>query len=186
MWFERATLSRHHERRQAPFERRGRGPASFYRPRLGQWVGVGAATRAYRTRPVDCLAGLIPGVLALYPQSGDGSRTRLRSLFPSAGPEGVALGPQEPVYVWLLPSSACARAAVNQETVQGVKTGRRTVEVDEDGRSSPPCRSPRSRLREGTLRPAPLPLNGRPVQSAIPLRRPAPTARKHTLPDTSG
>ena len=66
------------------------------------------------------------------------------------------------------------------------KKGRRTVEVDEDGRSSPPCRSPRSRLREGTLRPGPLPLNGRPVQPAIPLRRPAPTAQEHTISDTSG
>ena len=137
---------------------RGRGPASCYRPRLGQRVGVGAATRAYRTRPVDCPAGLIPGGLALYPQSGDGSRTRSRSSVPSAGPEGIALGPQEPVYSWLLPSSACARAAVNRETAQGVKTGRRTVKVDEGGRSSPPCRSLRSRLREGALRPASLPL----------------------------
>ena len=61
--------------------------------------------------------------------------------------------------MWLLPSSACARAAVNQGMTQGVKTGRRGVKVDEDGRSSPPCRSLCSRLRKGAPRPAPLPLN---------------------------
>ena len=132
MWFERAKLSRHHERRFAPFERHGRGPASFSRPRAGQRVGVFAATRTYRTRPVGCPAGLIPGVLALYPQSRDGSRTRSRSSFPSAGPESVAPGPQEPVYWWLLPSSACARAAVNQETAQEGKTGCHTVKVNEN------------------------------------------------------
>ena len=137
---------------------RGRGPASFSRPRAGQRVGVFAATHAYRTRPVDCPAGLIPGVLALYPQSRDGSQTRSRSSFPSAGPESVALGPQEPVYSWLLPSSACARAAVNQKTAQEEKTGCHTVKVNEDGCSFPPYRSLGSRLREGARRPAPLPL----------------------------
>ena len=60
--------------------------------------------------------------------------------------------------MWLLPSSACARAAVNQETAQGVKIGHRTVKVNKGGRTSPPCRSLRSRLRKGALRPAPLPL----------------------------
>ena len=68
------------------------------------------------------------------------------------------LGPQEPVYLWLLPSSACARAAVNQKTAQEVKTGCHTVKVNEDGRSSRPYRSLGSRLEEGAPRPAPLPL----------------------------
>ena len=61
--------------------------------------------------------------------------------------------------MWLLPSSACARAAVNQEMAQGVKTGHLAVKVDEDGRFSPPCRPLCSRLRKGAWRPAPLPLN---------------------------
>ena len=80
---------------QSAFRTTWRGPASFSRPRAGQRVGVVAVTRAYGTRPVDCLAGLIPGVLALSPQSRDGSRTRSRSSVPSAGPKGVALGPQK-------------------------------------------------------------------------------------------
>ena len=135
---------------------RGRGPASFSRPRVGRGLSGPPSTVA-----VDCPAGLIPGVLALCPQAGNGSRTRSRSSFPSAGPEGIALGPQEPGYSWLLPSSACARAAVNREMAQGAKTGRLAVKVDEDGRSSPPCRPLCSRLRKGARRPAPLPLNDR-------------------------
>ena len=47
---------------------RGRGPASFFRPRAGRGLSGPPSTVA-----VDCPAGLIPGVLALYPQSRDGS-----------------------------------------------------------------------------------------------------------------
>jgi len=74
-------------------------------PRVGR--GLSGPPSTVR---VDCPAGLIPGVLALYPQAGDGSRTRSRSSFPSTGRVGIA--PQEPVYWWLLPSPACARATV--------------------------------------------------------------------------
>ena len=89
LWFERAKLSRHHERRKAPFERRGRGPAFSCRSTVEAAGRSSAATRAYRTRPVDCPAGLIPGVLALYPQAGNGSSTRSRSSSPSVGCEAV-------------------------------------------------------------------------------------------------
>ena len=131
----------------------GRGPVSFSRPRVGRGLSGPPSTVA-----VDCSAGLIPGGLALYPQSRDGSRTRSRSSFPSTGPESVAFGPQEPVYLWLLPSSACARAAVNQETAQEGKTGCHTVKVNENRCSFSPCRSLGSHLREVAPRPAPLPL----------------------------
>ena len=117
----------------------GRGPASSYRPRSGQRVGVGAATRTYRTRFVDCPADLIPGVLTLYPQSRDGISTRSRSSFPSRGCVGIA--PLEPVYWWLLSSPTCARATVSQDVS-------RTVLSLCERASSPTYRSLHSRLRK--------------------------------------
>jgi hypothetical protein len=86
----------------------GRGPASLYRPGLGRGLSGPPSTVA-----VDCPADLIPGVLALYPQLGNGSRTRSRSSFPSTGCETLA--PQEPAYWWLLPSRTCAGVAVTQK-----------------------------------------------------------------------
>ena len=76
----------------------GRGPAFFSRPRAGRQVGVCTATRTYRTRFVDCPAGLIAG--------GRLVRPRLRG----ARPDGLA--PQVPVYSWHLPTPTCARTAV--------------------------------------------------------------------------
>jgi hypothetical protein len=102
----------------------GRGPASSYRPPVGRGLSGPPSTR-----PVDCPADLITGVLALYPNSGDGSRTRSRSSFPSIGCVGIA--PQEPVYWWLLPTPTCARPAVPQGTFRmGLRCAQRA--------SSPP------------------------------------------------
>ena len=56
------------------------GPASFYRPRLGRGLSGPPSTVA-----VDCPAGFILCGLALYPQAGNGSQTRLRSSFHSSG-----------------------------------------------------------------------------------------------------
>ena len=127
---------------QAPFERHGRGPASSFRSTVEAAGRSSAATRAYRTYAVDCPAGLIPGVLALYPSLGTqrpvacvrGRRSRVSGAKPSG------LAPQEPVYSWLLPTPACARTAVTHchET-----DGRKPFERA----SSPPYRSLRSRLR---------------------------------------
>ena len=120
----------------------GRGPASSLRSTVEAAGRSSAATRAYRTYAVDCPAGLIPGVLALYPNLGTqrpvacvrGRRSRVSG----ARPDGLA--PQEPVYSWLLPTPACARTAVAHchET-----DGRKPFERA----SSPPYRSLRSRLR---------------------------------------
>ena len=99
---------------QAPFERHGRGPAFSFRSTVEAAGRSSAATRAYRTCAVDCPAGLIPGVLALYPQAGNESSTRSRSSFPSAGRDDGTVAPREPVYSWLLPTSACARTAVSR------------------------------------------------------------------------
>ena len=137
----------------------GRGPAFSCRS-TGEAAGrSSAATRAYRTCAVDCPAGLIAGVLALYPQAWSGSRTRSRSSFPSTGCDGSTVAPQMPVYSRHLPTPTCAGTAVNRETAHEGKTGCHTVKVNGDERSSPPCRSLRSRLRKGAPRPAPLPLN---------------------------
>ena len=132
----------------------GRGPASYYRPRSG----VGAISYAsYSDRDEECPADLIPGVarnlrflaanqnasrsgdvLALHPQSGNGSSTRSRSSFPSTGCDTIA--PQEPVYWWLLPSPTCARATVLRGTSRAV------FNLHERA-SSPPYHSFRSRWR---------------------------------------
>jgi hypothetical protein len=93
---------------------RGRGPASSCRPA----VGVGALVmRPTSTDDEDCPADLIPGVLALYPQSGNGSRTHSRSSYPSIGCDTIA--PQEPGYSWLLLSRICTGRAVPRNTSPG-------------------------------------------------------------------
>ena len=92
----------------------GRGPASSYRPA----VGVGALLMPPTpTDDEDCPAGLIPGVLTLYPEMGT-ELNRSRSSFPSTGCDTLAS--QEPVYWWLLLSSACARATVGEDTSRAV------------------------------------------------------------------
>ncbi len=93
----------------------GRGPASSSRPRADGGSEL-LLRPAYRIRSVDCPADLIPGVLSLYPNTGDGDRTRSRSSFPSIGCDGHAVAPREPVYSWLLPTPACARTAVSHIT----------------------------------------------------------------------
>ena len=122
----------------------GRGPASSYRPRRGRRVGA-VLRPAYRSRAVDCPAGLLPGVLALYPNLGTGIEP-VRGRRPRVqGPRPGGLGPQMPVYSWHLPTPACARTAVPEDTAD------RVLPVCERA-SFPPCRSLRSRLKKGAPR----------------------------------
>ncbi|MBP2252175.1 hypothetical protein J2754_002516 [Halarchaeum solikamskense] len=79
---------------------------------------------SHSDRGRDCPADLIPGVLTLYPHTGNGSSTRSRSSFPSTGYGTPA--PQEPVYWWLLSSPTCARSTVEQDTSRTVLKNVRT------------------------------------------------------------
>jgi len=141
----------------------GRGPASSYRPRRGRRVGA-VLRPAYRSRAVDCPADLIPGVLTLYPNMGTGIEP-VRGRRPRVqGPRPDGLEPQMPVYSWHLPTPACARTAVPEDTVDKILT------VCERA-SSPPCRSLRSRLRKGNPRYRLLKRPCRPLQTASTEKR---------------
>ena len=152
----RAGLSRNAIVPRGPL--RGRGPAFSCRSTVEAAGRSSAATRACRTRTVDCPAGLIPGGLALYPQTGNGSRTRSRSSSPSVGCEAVRPRTTD---AGLLAASTdpdvCEDGSKSMDGSRG-KTGRLAMNVNGDGRSSPPCRSLRSRPRKEAPRPAPLPL----------------------------
>ena len=98
----------YHERREASFERHGRGPASSCGSTVEAARRSSAATRAYRTPAVDCPAGLIAG--------GRLVRPRLQGARPSG------LAPQMPVHSRHLPTPTCAGTAVTRETAHEGKT----------------------------------------------------------------
>lgn len=139
------------QRQCAPGPLHGRRPGFLLPSSFRRWAFV----RPISDRDEDCPAGLIPGVLALYPNIGNGSRTRSRSSFPSIGCDGEAVTPREPVYSWLLPTNTFGWLAVTGR--RGIESLRLLVSADAEGHVA---------LLSSLLR-APLPPPSRSVPTSV-------------------